>query len=82
MRDNGQPLLAIMGAEEQIIDDPRAVLKAYAAAVPDAQTELLAGVGHSPNVEAPAETAALVLAFARQEMQKSLQNPDAVRKRP
>jgi pimeloyl-ACP methyl ester carboxylesterase len=82
MRDNGRPLLAIMGAEEQIIDDPRAALKAYAAAVPGAQTELLAGVGHSPNVEAPAKTAALVLAFARQGMQKSLQKTDAVRKRP
>jgi pimeloyl-ACP methyl ester carboxylesterase len=58
----GKPLLAIMGAEEQIIDDPRAALAAYAA-VPGARVELIRGAGHSPNVERPAKTAALVLAF-------------------
>lgn len=60
----GKPLLAIMGAEEQIIDDPRAALAAYRAAVPGARTELIEGAGHSPNVEAPAPTARLVLDFA------------------
>ncbi|MEX0972515.1 MAG: alpha/beta fold hydrolase [Solirubrobacterales bacterium] len=74
----GKPLLVIMGAEEQIIDDPRAALAAYSAAVPDAQTELIDGVGHSPNVEAPARTAALILGF----MQDDVQNRNAVRGRP
>lgn len=79
---SGKPLLAIMGAEEQIIDDPRAALAAYREAVPGAETVLIEGAGHSPNVEAPARTAALVLAFARRGMQERLQNPDAVRGRP
>jgi pimeloyl-ACP methyl ester carboxylesterase len=65
MRQTGMPLLVIMGAEEQIIDDPRAALAEYARTVPGAQTELVAGAGHSPNVEKPAETANLVLAFAK-----------------
>lgn len=78
MRDSGQPLLAIMGAEEQIIEDPQAALDVYAATVPGAQTELIEGVGHSPNVEAPARTAALVLGF----MQDGVQKQDAVRARP
>ena len=52
-----------MGAEEQIAKDPRVALAAYAAGDPGAQTRLIAGAGHSPNVEKPAETAGLVLAF-------------------
>lgn len=59
----GKPLLAIMGAEEQIADDPRAALAAYRSGDPGVQTELIAGAGHSPNVEKPAETARLVLEF-------------------
>jgi pimeloyl-ACP methyl ester carboxylesterase len=89
----GKPLLVIMGAEEQIIDDPRAALAAYSEAAPDARTELIEGVGHSPNVESPARTAALILAFsgvktpAKQgkrsgAVQARVQNPDAVRGRP
>jgi len=86
----GKPLLAIMGAEEQIAENPREALAAYRAGYPEAETKLIAGAGHSPNVEKPAETAALVLGFAppqpeskkatpRHEMQKPLQNRDAVR---
>jgi pimeloyl-ACP methyl ester carboxylesterase len=60
----GKSLLAIMGAEEQIANDPVDALAAYRDAVPGARTELIAGAGHSPNVEKPAETAALLLAFA------------------
>jgi pimeloyl-ACP methyl ester carboxylesterase len=62
----GKPLLAIMGAEEQIASDPREALAAYRAADPAVQTKLIAGAGHSPNVEKPAETAALVLGFGRE----------------
>ncbi len=58
----GVPLLAIFGAEDQIYDAKRA-LAAYAR-VPGARTVLIAGAGHSPDVEKPAETARLVLAFA------------------
>jgi pimeloyl-ACP methyl ester carboxylesterase len=55
------PLLAIFGAEEQIYE-PRAALRAYAR-VPGARTRLLAGAGHSPNVERPRATARLILEF-------------------
>ena len=88
----GKPVLAIMGAEEQIASDPSSALAAYRDAVPTAQTRLMPGVGHSPNVEAPAKTAALVLGFAspptrknssaRRQMQDRLQNRDAVRRAP
>lgn len=61
----GKPLLAIMGAEEQIASDPRESLAAYRDAVPGVETMLIAGAGHSPNVEKPAETAGLVLRFER-----------------
>jgi pimeloyl-ACP methyl ester carboxylesterase len=88
-----KPLLVMMGAEEQIIDDPRAALASYEAAAPDAITRLVAGVGHSPNVEKPALTAALILKFATKKkpantaktgsrVQSRLQKSDAVRKRP
>jgi pimeloyl-ACP methyl ester carboxylesterase len=89
----GKPLLAIMGAEEQIANDPRQVLAAYRDADPAARTKLIAGAGHSPNVEKPAQTAALLLGFAapparpkkaaaRHELQGRLQKPNAVRGRP
>ncbi|MGH2976478.1 MAG: alpha/beta fold hydrolase [Solirubrobacterales bacterium] len=62
----GKPLLAIMGAEEQIASDPQEALAAYRDADPTAKTKLIAGAGHSPNVEKPAETAALVLGFDKE----------------
>lgn len=64
MRETGKPLLVLMGAEERIVDDPERALAEYRATVPGARTKLIAGAGHSPNVEKPAETAALVLGFA------------------
>ncbi len=57
----GTALLAIFGAEDQIYES-RPALAAYAT-VPGARTALIAGAGHSPNVEKPARTAALVLRF-------------------
>ena len=64
MRATGKPLMVLMGAEEQIVDDPQRALDQYAGSVPSAETHLIAGAGHSPNVEKPAQTARLVLAFA------------------
>jgi pimeloyl-ACP methyl ester carboxylesterase len=78
MRESGKPLLVMMGAEEQIVDEPGARLAEYRRIYPGTKTKLIAGAGHSPNVERPAETAALVLAFdraPRHEMQKRLQKP-------
>jgi pimeloyl-ACP methyl ester carboxylesterase len=61
----GKPLLAIMGAEEQIAKDPRVALAAYRAGDPASETRLIAGAGHSPEVEKPAGTARLILGFAK-----------------
>jgi pimeloyl-ACP methyl ester carboxylesterase len=55
------PLLAIFGADDQIYD-PQAAIARYAK-VPGAQTHLIPGAGHSPNVEKPDAVAALILAF-------------------
>jgi pimeloyl-ACP methyl ester carboxylesterase len=65
MKEVGKPLMVLMGAEEQIVDNPRRALAQYKRAVPDAQIHLIAGAGHSPNVEKPRETARLVLGFAQ-----------------
>ncbi len=63
LRPLGKPLLVMFGAEEQIVEDPREALSAYAG-VDGAQTALIPGAGHSPNVEKPEETARLILRFA------------------
>ncbi|HEX5592551.1 MAG TPA: alpha/beta fold hydrolase [Solirubrobacterales bacterium] len=65
MKVAGQPLMVLMGAEEQVVNDPQRALARYKWAVPSAQTHLIAGAGHSPNVEKPRETAQLVLRFAQ-----------------
>jgi pimeloyl-ACP methyl ester carboxylesterase len=65
MRATGKPLLVLMGAEEQIVDDPQRALDQYANGDPGAETHLISGAGHSPNVEKPARTARLVLGFAK-----------------
>lgn len=65
MRATGKPLMVLMGAEEQIVDDPQRALDQYAQAVPGAETHLVPDAGHSPNVERPDFTASLVLRFAK-----------------
>ena len=80
IKATGVPLLAIFGADEQLFDPPRKALDAYAAI--GAKTALIPGAGHSPNVERPALTASLILAFARHKLQEPLQKRDAVRNRP
>jgi pimeloyl-ACP methyl ester carboxylesterase len=57
------PLLVIFGAEDQIYD-PQAAVERYKQ-VPGAQTQLIPGAGHSPNVEKPDLVAPLILAFAQ-----------------
>jgi pimeloyl-ACP methyl ester carboxylesterase len=57
------PVMAIVGSEDQVFDDPSAVLDEYAQ-IPGAVTHEIEGSGHSPNVEAPEETAELVAEFA------------------
>jgi hypothetical protein len=63
LRVHHPPLMVMFGAEEQIVDDPREALSAYAD-IPNARTALIQGAGHSPNVEKPAETARLIINLA------------------
>ena len=65
MKGTGKPLMVLMGAEEQIVDDPQRALDQYAQGDPGAKTHLVPDAGHSPNVERPAFTAALILQFAK-----------------
>jgi len=58
----GVPLMWIDGSDDEIID--AAAIAEEFHAVPGAITKLIDGVGHSPNVEAPDETAKLILDFA------------------
>jgi pimeloyl-ACP methyl ester carboxylesterase len=62
MRTAAVPLMVIFGAEDQIYD-VAAALDAYAD-VPGVRTAKIPGSGHSPNVEKPRETAALISEFA------------------
>jgi pimeloyl-ACP methyl ester carboxylesterase len=57
------PVMAIFGSEDQLYDDPSEALAAYED-VPGAQTAEIEGAGHSPNVEDPEKTAALIREFA------------------
>ncbi len=57
------PLEVIFGNKDQIWDDPRAAADAYRS-VPGAKISMIPGAGHSPNVEKPAPTAAVILRFA------------------
>ena len=61
LAETGLPLLVVFGAEDQIYDVPES-LEAYED-VPEVRTELIPGVGHSPNVEAPERTAKLIADF-------------------
>jgi pimeloyl-ACP methyl ester carboxylesterase len=65
MKATGKPLMVLIGAEEQLIDDPRRALDQYAEGA-DAEIHLIPGAGHSPNVERPALTAKLVDRFSKE----------------
>ena len=60
----GVPLMWIDGAEDQIID--AAAVAEELGTVPGSITKLIDDAGHSPAVEAPGETAKLILDFAGQ----------------
>ncbi len=64
IRSAAVPLLAIFGTEDQIWDNPAQAADAYRS-VPGAEIRMIKGAGHSPNVEKPAQTAALIARFAR-----------------
>lgn len=58
----GVPLLVIFGSEDELYDAESSI-EPYED-IPEVQTELIDGVGHSPNVEAPEQIAPLISAFA------------------
>lgn len=63
MREAAVPLMVLFGDEDQIYNSDAAIA-AYRATVPGVVTQLVAGAGHSPNVEKPEQTARTVLEFA------------------
>ena len=73
MRTAAVPLMVIFGTEDQIYDVD-ASLQAYAA-VPGARTATIRGAGHSPNVEKPEQTAALISEFAAEAGDEAGEHP-------
>ena len=57
------PALLLWGEDDRMV--PRAHAEAYARASPTPTLRIIAGAGHSPQVERPAETAALINTFLR-----------------
>ena len=64
-RATGKPLMVDHGRRGADRRRPARGAGRIRARRPGAETKLIAGAGHSPNVEKPAETARLVLAFGR-----------------
>jgi pimeloyl-ACP methyl ester carboxylesterase len=62
LRQTAVPLLSIFGTEDQICDPEES--QADYEGVPGARRAEIEGAGHSPNVEKPRETAALIEEFA------------------
>jgi pimeloyl-ACP methyl ester carboxylesterase len=56
------PLLVVLGEEDQIVDTPEA--QEDWSDVPGVRIEVLPGVGHTPQIEAPEETAEILVEFA------------------
>ncbi|MGH2985431.1 MAG: alpha/beta fold hydrolase [Solirubrobacterales bacterium] len=79
MRQTAVPLLSIFGAEDRICE-PEESQAAYAA-VPGARVAEIEGAGHSPNVERPQETAALVQEFAIDAGDEAIRPPKDVGQR-
>lgn len=59
----GGPSLVLWGEHDRMV--PRAHGEAYAKGLAGAELRVIAGAGHSPQVEQPAETAALINTFLR-----------------
>lgn len=59
----GVPVLAVMGAEDEIVDADEA-LRTYRE-IPGVRTRRIRGAGHTPQLEKPDEVAALIRRFAR-----------------
>jgi hypothetical protein len=75
LQEVGLPLLVVFGEQDQLYA-ARESLSAYAA-IPGVETALIAEAGHSPNVETPEQTAAILGRFVN-----SLAPEPAPRPRP
>jgi pimeloyl-ACP methyl ester carboxylesterase len=73
MRSTAVPLMVIFGAEDQIYDAEEA-LAAYRS-VPGARVAMVEEAGHSPNVEQPQRTAALIEEFAADAGDETIAQP-------
>jgi len=62
LTSTGVPVLAMDGAEDQVVDAEQSLAKLQA--IPGARIVSLEGAGHSPNVEQPQEVADAILDFA------------------
>ena len=73
VRESAVPLLSIFGADDQICDVQRS--QAAYQAVPGAQVATVKDAGHSPNVEQPEKTAALIEQFAAEAAGETTEHP-------
>jgi len=62
------PVRILWGIEDKLLPWPQAAVK-YQAALPDAEWIELPGLGHSPQLDSPAETAELILSFTAEHPQ-------------
>lgn len=60
LKESGVDTVAVFGSEDEILADEDAAVAEYAT-VPNAESEVLEGIGHSPSVEAPDLLAPLIL---------------------
>ena len=74
------PVLVIFGAEDQVYDAEEAI--ARYRQVPGAETHLIPGAGHSPNVEMPEAVAPLLMAFAGPPKQTPAKQPASRKRAP
>ncbi len=73
IRQAAVPLLSIFGEEDQICD-PEESQAAYQA-IPGARVATIKDAGHSPNVEQPQDTAALIEEFAADAGDETIEHP-------
>lgn len=64
LADTGLPLLVIYGSEDTVVTPPDQAADEFRD-VPGARVVMLDGIGHTPQVEAPRRTAALIRNFDR-----------------
>jgi pimeloyl-ACP methyl ester carboxylesterase len=64
LAETGLPLLVVFGSEDTVVQPPAEAADEFRD-VPGARVVMLDGIGHTPQVEAPRRTAALIRGFDR-----------------